>query len=881
MTSRNIVSISYSGSNASISQKFHPNYSFNAYNLYWNTGSGYATTSCLNANGNHSFNNNDPYDDFYIGNGRPDEAGLASGTLASALVGVNIGMVRRPSRTQTSNIATIALGSAITDCARSAQVNNASWGEIANVNGANYSWNGSSSYSWVYIHNGYSLNTPADYTMSAYIRARAKNNSVAIGVWYNGSKVSSFAPDTVISYPDGSREDKTGFVVVFGLPFNIAYYANGGSGSMSQQSKYYGVSEYEPQGAVSANAFSAPSGNYVFDGWNTAADGTGVSIAEDADVDSVFEDTGASANGTVTLYAQWRYVGFSVTVSKSVSGIGSLSLVRVSDGEVVASESNGTISHEGSTGDSYRVECALSTSKPDVLYTATGIASLTDNTFTPSQGDTLSYTFALTAKPLYFVADKTQQGAGGTLEVMNPAEPDGTVTVGQETLDAYAEGRNVTVTAVPDSEEQTLVRADLYDGSETFINSFGPSSITNGSFVINNLTANRYVKGVFDTRTYPVSLSADVASADAVSAVSVTAGGSAVTAVVKDTSVTFSATIASGFSFEGFYEDGEKVADTVTVDGQTASFTRQVASAADIVVKAKASVSLDVTGGEAVLEVNGEPYTPQTEFFVTLGESFTYALTVTESGKYFNGWFDKPYDPETSVPKTGYGDTRTVTPTEALDIIAVVGSIDPTAPVYATFAYANGSDATQGSFSVDGVEGPQTVELAYTGSVAPKVALKGLVRNGYLFAGWFSNPYAQGDSISREVSLDLTVQYSRTFYAAFAQDAHSVCEWEGSQTPKALVWRSKTYAASKPFNPSACRVDALGYTPQKVLELTVDMFSSPAAAATATAKLVNIANQDARRLPVRRMERFMQVEVKANAEVDALLVGTSMGGLAQ
>jgi len=29
------------------------------------------------------------------------------------------------------------------------------------------------------------------------------------------------------------------------------------------------------------------------------------------------------------------------------------------------------------------------------------------------------------------------------------------------------------------------------------------------------------------------------------------------------------------------------------------------------------------------------------------------------------------------------------------------------------------------------------------------------------------------------------------------------------------------------------------------------------------------------------MERYMQIEVKANTEVDTLLVGTSMGGLAQ
>ena len=67
-----------------------------------------------------------------------------------------------------------------------------------------------------------------------------------------------------------------------------------------------------------------------------------------------------------------------------------------------------------------------------------------------------------------------------------------------------------------------------------------------------------------------------------------------------------------------------------------------------------------------------------------------------------------------------------------------------------------------------------------------------------------------------------------------------------------------------------------------MLELTVDMFSAPDVNAkpTASTTLTNIADQDARRLPVRRMERYMQVQIKANVEIDALLVGTSMEGIA-
>ncbi len=210
--------------------------------------------------------------------------------------------------------------------------------------------------------------------------------------------------------------------------------------------------------------------------------------------------------------------------------------------------------------------------------------------------------------------------------------------------------------------------------------------------------------------------------------------------------------------------------------------------------------------------------------------------------------------------------------------------------VVTTLAYAALSDATMGSFAVVGVDADdEAAQIAADGMSATAtqgkhITIRAVSANGYRFAGWFTSSAAIGDPAYTGVEAAVRVTARRTIYAKFAKDTHSICEWEGSSTPKALVWRSKTYAGSRPFNPSACRVDALGYGGDgkgTLLELTVDMFSAPDAAATATCTLDNIANQSARRLPVRRMERYMQVEVKANVEVDALLVGTSMGGLAQ
>lgn len=205
--------------------------------------------------------------------------------------------------------------------------------------------------------------------------------------------------------------------------------------------------------------------------------------------------------------------------------------------------------------------------------------------------------------------------------------------------------------------------------------------------------------------------------------------------------------------------------------------------------------------------------------------------------------------------------------------------------VTTTLAYANGSDATMGtvaiaaksdadpssSIAADGMSATSHQGTTLTFRVTPS--------NGFKFMGWYTSPQAIGNPLANP-SL---VTAQRTLFARFAQDDHAICEWEGEGDNKQMIWRSKTYEASKPFNPAACRVDALGYVGDgkgTVLALTVDMFSAPNSKATATARLTNITSQDARRLPVRRMERYMQINVKCNREVDALLVGTAMEGLA-
>ena len=83
----------------------------------------------------------------------------------------------------------------------------------------------------------------------------------------------------------------------------IHFYSNGGTGSMENQT----VNEFEPT-ALQSNAFTRE--GFIFEGWNTAADGTGDYYADGATV-RLLEN--------LQLYAQWEQL-FTITVVQTNHG---------------------------------------------------------------------------------------------------------------------------------------------------------------------------------------------------------------------------------------------------------------------------------------------------------------------------------------------------------------------------------------------------------------------------------------------------------------------------------------------------------------------------------------------------------------------------------
>ena len=254
------------------------------------------------------------------------------------------------------------------------------------------------------------------------------------------------------------------------------------------------------------------------------------------------------------------------------------------------------------------------------------------------------------------------------------------------------------------------------------------------------------------------------------------------------------------------------------------------------------------------------------------------AITATESlptGEVFNYFADENGGVLTNSNKI------TLLAVQDIKLRACYGS---PSRVRTTLAYAIGSNETMGNFAVASAEDEEAEfgedfksVLALQGTIVKAVTTS---MNGYKFDGWYDNADGNGTPLATDIDSVISVTTERTIYAKFRQDTTAIYEWEGSSENKSMEWVSKTYASNTPMAFAACRVDAIGYRPKSIADLTVESFSSPDAAPTRSVKLSNIATQGGRRIPVMRPEKFSRIKIEANTEIDVVTVSTSMGGLA-
>ena len=83
--------------------------------------------------------------------------------------------------------------------------------------------------------------------------------------------------------------------------YTVTFDANGGEGSMNQQTFTYDVAQ-----ALNQNTFTRT--GYSFTGWNTQADGNGSTYGDEAEILNLTTE----ANGSITLYAQWSINSYTI-----------------------------------------------------------------------------------------------------------------------------------------------------------------------------------------------------------------------------------------------------------------------------------------------------------------------------------------------------------------------------------------------------------------------------------------------------------------------------------------------------------------------------------------------------------------------------------------
>ena len=156
------------------------------------------------------------------------------------------------------------------------------------------------SYPLNYIYSG-EQNGQNGYNRGISTGMNTANNSTAvrsINLWIRSAGVTLVANSTAKTRGQTIRCVVKGSSNIIG---NIQYNANGGTGTMTDEEDI----NFSTARAAN-NQFTRA--HYEFTGWNTRADGRGISITEGGALDDAAVQLGLSDGDTLTLYAIWRPV---------------------------------------------------------------------------------------------------------------------------------------------------------------------------------------------------------------------------------------------------------------------------------------------------------------------------------------------------------------------------------------------------------------------------------------------------------------------------------------------------------------------------------------------------------------------------------------------
>ena len=163
-----------------------------------------------------------------------------------------------------------------------------------------------------------------------------------------------------------------------------------------------------------------------------------------------------------------------------------------------------------------------------------------------------------------------------------------------------------------------------------------------------------------------------------------------------------------------------------------------------------------------------------------------------------------------------------------------------------------------------------------------KAVIMASPRPGFAFAGWFTLSDGVWTAVENATAIheiDYVTSPMTVYYAQFvASTVSNIKAWNGNAAvAKTCEWRSKVYVGSQFFRLSACRVYADAYP----VTLKIYMASSPDDIFGSSARTteVVIQNQNPRRLPLVRPEKYFAFKVSGYARINHVGIASSMEAL--
>ncbi|MBQ9741322.1 MAG: hypothetical protein IJV91_10345, partial [Kiritimatiellae bacterium] len=163
-----------------------------------------------------------------------------------------------------------------------------------------------------------------------------------------------------------------------------------------------------------------------------------------------------------------------------------------------------------------------------------------------------------------------------------------------------------------------------------------------------------------------------------------------------------------------------------------------------------------------------------------------------------------------------------------------------------------------------------------------KAVIMASPRPGFAFAGWFTLSDGVWTAVENATAIheiDYVTSPMTVYYAQFvASTVSNIKAWnENAAVAKTCEWRSKVYVGSQFFRLSACRVYADAYP----VTLKIYMASSPDDIFGSSARTteVVIQNQNPRRLPLVRPEKYFAFKVSGYARINHVGIASSMEAL--